>query len=328
MSLAAHLSHPAQQALGRWESTSGLENQPVTRSGQRLWPIWSAKRNRFRIVDEGFLSGGSQMIEEVDLYKTQYVHAREQIYEQIRAATYGHDLGQSSWITLEEAQRFLGWLNLSPASNVLEIACGAGGFSCLIHERFDAKVHGVDISPEAVHAAGIRCEGQGLTEKVTFSVRDASKSLDFPDESFDAVFCNDSINHLPARESVFQEWWRILKPNGKALFTDPIVVTGILSNEEIRVRSSIGYYLFTPKGENEHLLETTGFQIMMVEDVTGQVEQVSKLWYDARQLRKEWLLKFEELNQFEALQNFLDVVHVLATEKRLSRFAYLAYKQA
>ena len=66
----------------------------------------------------------------------------------------------------------------------------------------------------------------------------------------------------------------------------------------------------------------------MVEDVTDQVEQVSKRWYDARQLRKDRLLKFEEPDQFNALYDFLDVVHVLAAEKRLSRFAYLAYKQA
>jgi hypothetical protein len=44
------------------------------------------------------------MIHKVDLYKTQYAYDREKIYLQIRESTYGRDLGQSSWITLEEAQ--------------------------------------------------------------------------------------------------------------------------------------------------------------------------------------------------------------------------------
>ena len=68
-----------------------------------------------------------------------------------------------------------------------------GGISCLIHEQFGAKVHGVDISEEAVDVANARCDEQGFGEKVTFSVQDASKPLQFPDRDFDAVFCNDSI---------------------------------------------------------------------------------------------------------------------------------------
>ena len=266
------------------------------------------------------------MAKEVDLYTTQYGHDKEQIYHQIRVATYGQDLGQSSWITLEEAKRFAGWLELSKGSSVLEVACGAGGISCLICEQFGAEVHGVDISEEAVDAANARRDEQALGEKVTFSVQDASKPLQFPDEGFDAVFCNDSINHLPDRGQVLADWWRLLAPNGKMLFTDPILITGIISNEETRIRSSIGFYLFTPKDENERLLEAAGFRVLRVEDVTNQVEQTSMRWYEARQERQEKLLQFEEREQFDGLQKFLSVVHQLAAERRLSRYAYLAGK--
>ena len=267
------------------------------------------------------------MAKEVDLYTTQYGHDKEQTYQQIREATYGQDLGQSSWITLEEAKRFAGWLELSKASNVLEVACGAGGISCLICEQFGAKVHGLDISEEAVDAANARRDKQALGEKVTFSVQDASQPLQFPDRAFDAIFCNDSINHLPDRDQVLTDWWRLLAPNGRLLFTDPILVTGIISNEETRIRSSIGFYLFTPNGENERLLDEAGYRILRVEDVTAQVEETSMRWYDARQERKDQLLQFEEQEQFDGLQKFLSVVHELATDRRLSRHAYLAEKE-
>lgn len=266
------------------------------------------------------------MATEVDLYTTQYGHDKEQIYQQIRVATYGQDLGQSSWITLEEAKQFISWLELKSESNVLEVACGAGGISCLISEQFGAKVHGVDISEEAVNAANARRDKQALGEKVTFSVQDASKPLQFPDREFDAVFCNDSINHLADRDKVLADWWRLLAPNGRLLFTDPILVTGIISNEEARIRSSIGFYLFTPKGENERLLDASGYRVLRVEDVTAQVEETSKRWYDARKERQEQLIQFEEQEQFDGLQNFLSVVHQLAADRRLSRYAYLAEK--
>jgi hypothetical protein len=103
MSFAAHLSHPARQALGRWESTSGRENLRMTRSGHRLSLICPAKQNRVRANLNDSLSE-AEMIHKVDLYKTQYAYDREKIYLQIRESTYGRDLGQSSWITLEEAQ--------------------------------------------------------------------------------------------------------------------------------------------------------------------------------------------------------------------------------
>src|SRR6266480_5021946 len=77
---------------------------------------------------------------------------------------------------------------------------------------------------------------------------DAGSCLPFRTESFDAVFSNDSINHLPDRSAVLHDWHRLLRPGGRVLFTDPIVVTGQLSNEEIRTRSSIGFFLFTPVG--------------------------------------------------------------------------------
>jgi ubiquinone/menaquinone biosynthesis C-methylase UbiE len=267
------------------------------------------------------------MSDKVDLYKTQYTYDRMQIYRQIREATYGQDLGQSSWITLEEAKRFLGWLGLDSSSKALEVACGVGGVSCLIARQFGTEVHGVDISEEAVNAAISRSLEQELGNKVRFSVQDASIPLDFPNMSFEAIFCNDSINHLDCRDRVFADWWRLLAPNGKVLFTDPILVTGILSNEEIRRRSSIGFYLYTPEGENERLLKAAGFRITRIEDVTGQVETVSNRWHAARQQRREQLLQYEEIEQFDALQDFLSMVHNLAAERRLSRFAYLAQKE-
>src|SRR5262249_28989012 len=111
---------------------------------------------------------------------------------------------------------------------------------------------------------------------------------------------------------------------GRLLFTDPIVVTGPLTNEEIRARSSIGFFLFVPLGHNERLLASAGFSIDAVRDVTDAVALVSARWRDARARRRDALVALEGPADFEATQRFLDVVHTLSGERRLSRFAYLA----
>lgn len=150
--------------------------------------------------------------------------------------------------------------------------------------------------------------------------------MPFPDESFDVVFCNDSINHLPGRMEVLRDWHRVLRPGGRVLFTDPIVVTGQLTNEEIRARSAIGFFLFTPLGCNERLLAESGFVVRDVRDLTGAVASVSRRWRDARDKRREALVRLEGEQGFEGLQRFLDAVYTLAGERRLSRIMYLAAK--
>ena len=153
---------------------------------------------------------------------------------------------------------------------------------------------------------------------------DGSGPLPFDDASFDALFCNDAINHLPGRADLFVDWHRVLKPRGRLLFTDPIVVTGPVTSEEIRIRSSIGFYLFVPAGCNERLLEQADFIVQEVRDVTDAAASVSARWRDARARRREALITIEGEEGFDGVQRFLDAVHTLSRERRLSRFAYLA----
>ena len=118
----------------------------------------------------------------------------------------------------------------------------------------------------------------------------------------------------------------MLRPGGRMLFTNPIIVTGILSNEEIATRSSIGYFLFTPPGEDERLIQQAGFALVHTLDVTESNAAVPKRWYDARARRRDGLIELEGEAEFEKTQRFLSVVNTLASERRLSRFAFVAQK--
>ncbi len=125
---------------------------------------------------------------------------------------------------------------------------------------------------------------------------------------------------------MLRDWYRVLRPGGRALFTDAMVLTGIVSHEELATRSSIGFYLFLPPGENERLLKAAGFSVLGVEDVTGNAAEVARRWHDARQGQEKALVAREGRANFDGLQRFLRCVHTLSVERRLSRFAYLAEK--
>jgi hypothetical protein len=110
------------------------------------------------------------------------------------------------------------------------------------------------------------------------------------------------------------------------LFSDALVLNGPLTNEEIAARSSIGYYVFVPRGENERLIREAGLTFVQVRETTEQAANISQRWRDARERRKNVLLKMEGKANFEGLQRFLACVHTLTAEKRLARLVYVAAK--
>jgi SAM-dependent methyltransferase len=266
------------------------------------------------------------MTKEVKLYDAHYRHLSADPEVAVRRRTYDEDLGQSSWLTAAQALDFFRLLKLGPGQRVLEVACGSGGVTCRMAIETGAECLGVDINPHGIAAAQARARGQELSSRVSFQMVDAGEPLPFPDQSFDAIFCNDSINHIPGRGQVFRDWHRVLRPGGRVLLTDPIVVTGQLTGEEMRARSSIGFFLFTPVGCNERLLAESGLVVREVRDVTQDVASVSERWRNAREELRPALVELEGEEGFEGVQRFLAVAHTISSERRLSRFMYLALR--
>jgi cyclopropane fatty-acyl-phospholipid synthase-like methyltransferase len=263
-----------------------------------------------------------------DHYHQQYGAFAEDVFAAVRRDAFGEDFGQNSWHTADEQERFLGWLGLDPGARVVDIACGSGGPVLRLARRAGCSVVGVDVQAEGIAAAIAAAAREGLAERARFERHDANHPLPFPAASFDAVVCIDAINHLADRPAVVRGWARVLKPGGRLLFTDPIVVTGPLSNEEIAVRSAIGFFLFVPPGYDERVLADAALEIVAVEDRTDAGARVAEHWHAARAAQEAALRAAEGEARYEAQQAFLAVVARLFGERRLSRHAYLARKPA
>lgn len=266
------------------------------------------------------------MDHQVDLYSS-YGQFEAEVLARIRQKAFGEDFGQNSWTTAAEYRSWAEWLNLREGAHALEVASGSGGPAIFLAGLCGARVTGIDINPHGVATATQRAEADGLADRVTFRVVDADAGLPFPDRVFDAILCIDAANHFPHRLAVLTEWHRVLKPGGKALFTDPVVITGVVSNAELAVRSSIGYFLFAPPGVNETLIEAAGFELCRRVDVTEHAATISKRWHDARADERPALVQIEGEERYEGLQQFFSSVHRLTSERRLSRYAYLMQRR-
>jgi len=261
----------------------------------------------------------------VDLFDSTYRHFSDQALAAVRRETYGEDIGQNSWTTADEYDRFYAWLGLARGEHLLEIASGSGGPALYLARRYACRVTGIDVNEHAVAAAN-QAALHSHTVGAYFQIADAAQRLPFEAETFAGLLCIDSANHFRDRLAVLREWERVLQPGRRLVFTDPVVLTGPVSNAELAARSSIGFFLFVPPAVTEQYIQAAGLRLLQCEDVSENAAQVSGRWRAARQARRDELVALEGEDRFAGLQRFLAVVHQLTSERRLSRFAYLAEK--
>jgi SAM-dependent methyltransferase len=261
-----------------------------------------------------------------DFYDSSYRNFSNEVYAEVRHEAFGDDLGQNSWLTAEELERFAEWLRIGEAARVLDVACGSGGPALRLADIAGCHVHGIDSHGDGITQANAMAVSRGLEDRARFGCIDATTPLPFPEAAFDAVICVDAINHFPDRTRLLQEWARVVKPGGRVLFTDPIVITGALSHKEIAARSLIGYFMFVPPGEDERRIREAGLELVRAEDATPNVCEVAGRWLAARREREQVLRQMEGAGSYDETQEFLTMVELLARERRLSRFVFVAQR--
>lgn len=264
----------------------------------------------------------------VDLYDNVYADFASEAEAAVRREAYGEDMGQSSWLTAPEWLSFADRLAIGRESEVLEVGSGSGGPAVYLAQARGCRLTGIDINEHGVRNGTALAEGRGFGDRVRFRTVDANLPLPFAEGQFDAVISTDAITHIRNRTATLRDWYRVLRPGGRALYTDALIITGAVSNEELAMRSSIGFFLFLPPGENERLLTKAGFTVLDVEDVTQNAADVARRWHDAREHQRKALVAREGQENFEGLQRFLACVHTVSAERRLSRYAYLVEKRA
>ncbi|MFP4492719.1 MAG: SAM-dependent methyltransferase [Puniceicoccaceae bacterium] len=108
---------------------------------------------------------------------------------------------------------------VGPGARILDIGAGYGGSARALVRRFGCQVTCLNLSEVQNERNRRMNREQGLDDRI--EVFDGNfEELPFPDDSFEVVWCQDSILHSGRRERVFQEVDRVLKPGGVFLFTD------------------------------------------------------------------------------------------------------------
>ncbi len=169
-----------------------------------------------------------------------------------------------------------GQMNLDRESQVLDVGSGLGGPARTLAEAYGCRVTGIDLTEAFCAAANVLSGWLGLGERVAFQQGDAT-GLPFADDQFDAAMTIHVAMNIAAKDKMYEQARRVLKPGG--IFA----VYDVLQGEGGEVRFPVPWarepsisHLATPD-EMRSLLLDAGFQILNAHDSTDE----SQRWFAA-----------------------------------------------
>ncbi len=111
-------------------------------------------------------------------------------------------------------------IELGASGRMLDVGTGPGHLPLLVCEHVaNASVVGIDLAEEMLKVAERHRVASPFAERIEFRRADA-KGLDFADASFDAVFSNTILHHIPDPRPFLAETRRVLRPGGALLIRD------------------------------------------------------------------------------------------------------------
>ena len=166
-----------------------------------------------------------------------------------------HIRGRKATLELAEG------LNLGPNSKVLDLGSGLGGPARTLAETWGCHVTGIDLTPEFCRAATEMSGWLGLTDHVHFIQGDAT-ALPFDDASFDAAMTFHVAMNIAAKDRLYAEARRVLKPRGRFLVYDVMQGEGGAIHYPVPWAQDASISFLATPDEVETLLVSAGFRVL------------------------------------------------------------------
>ena len=164
--------------------------------------------------------------------------------------------------------------SLKEGETVLDLGSGAG-LDCFLAAKKvgkNAKVIGVDMTPEMIEKARENAE-KGNYKNVEFRLGEI-ENLPVADNSVDVVISNCVINLVPDKRRAFQESYRALKPGGRLMISDIV----LLKELPDAIKDSVEAYIGCVSGailKNEYMetIKAEGFhQVKIISEISFPIE--------------------------------------------------------
>lgn len=160
--------------------------------------------------------------------------------------------------------------SLKKGDVVLDLGSGAG-FDCFLAANAvgkTGKVIGVDMTPEMIEKARENSRRGGY-ENVEFRLGEI-ENLPTADNSVGVIISNCVVNLSPEKDRVFREAFRVLKPNGRLMVSDIVLLKELPDS----IKKSVAAYIGCVAGaalKDEYManIKAAGFKEVTIVDETS-----------------------------------------------------------
>ena len=206
----------------------------------------------------------------------------------------------------EEVARLLDGIDLAGKS-VVDIGSGAGGITMsLVRDYGAAKVIGIDVEAPVCDRARQLVASAGLEEHIDIRLVEVGP-LPLADASQDIVFSKDAIVHIPDKEALAQDAFRLLRPGGWFVASDWLIAHDDAPSPEMAhylEKEDLGFGMASPRRYRK-ALEDVGFT-----DITFRNRN---LWYLGCAREELARLTGPERPKFEAIIGTEQTVRMMET---------------
>lgn len=152
---------------------------------------------------------------------------------------------------------------------VLDVCSGMGGPARYLAWKIGCDVTGLDITTSRVKGATELTRVAGLSGSVRF-VHGNALAMPFQDASFTLAIAQESFAHIPDKPRLLAECARVLRPDGRLVFSDILHRGNLSVSATQRLFEGMTFFdIATAEGYAEHL-RMCGMEVVRLVDLTQE----------------------------------------------------------
>jgi len=220
---------------------------------------------------------------------------------------------------------------IGPGMTGVDLCCCTGaGMRFLVRFRGVQRMHGVDATPEIVERGRLRCQAEGLADRVSFTLAEAT-ATGLPSESADFVWGEDAWCYVADKPALVAEAARLARPGAAVAFTDWIEgPVGLSAGEADRWLRFMKFPSVEDPDGYACLLRANGCEVLRAEN-TGRFAPYVDLYLEMlnRQLAYDALrILGYDSGLMEAMAAEMRFMQELAHAGKIAQGLFVARKKA